>query len=40
MRVFVDSDVLIWHLRGQGEAKRLLGKDDPGSAEPFENRHD
>jgi len=26
MRVFVDSDVLIWHLRGQGEAKRLLGE--------------
>lgn len=26
MRVFLDSDVLIWHLRGQHEAKRVLGE--------------
>jgi predicted nucleic acid-binding protein len=24
MKVFVDSDILIWHLRGREEAKRLL----------------
>ncbi len=24
MRVFVDSDILIWHLRGEEQAKKLL----------------
>ena len=26
MKVFVDSDILIWHLRGNKEAKKLLKK--------------
>ena len=26
MKVFVDSDILIWHLRGNQEAKKLLKK--------------
>ncbi len=26
MKVFIDSDILIWHLRGNKEAKKLLKK--------------
>jgi len=26
MRAYIDSDVLIWHLRGERKAARLLGK--------------
>ncbi len=33
MRVFIDSDILIWHLRGKTEARELLKTliDDEGS---------
>lgn len=27
MKVFVDSNILIWHLRGKAEAKELLNLD-------------